>query len=61
MGTGNDDGLPFGMRSGINQNVMQPSFRDGPQRKPRRLWPIAVSILIALATIAALITWNVLR
>jgi hypothetical protein len=61
MADGGNDRLPFGMRPGVNDNWMQPSFRDGPRQSPRPLWPILVSIVVALVVIAALIASSVLR
>lgn len=55
-----DDQLPFGLRSGINQNLVQPSFRDGPSSAPRRLRPILVSIALALLAVGGLVAYGVL-
>jgi hypothetical protein len=60
MRTGGHDQLPFGIRPGTNENFMQPSFRDGPLRTPRRLWPIFLSVVVTLLTIAVLIAFSVL-
>jgi hypothetical protein len=61
MTGGGDDQLPFGMRPGVNHNISQPSFRDAPRQSPRRLWPILVSIAVAILTAATLIALSVTR
>ena len=61
MTYGQDDGLPFGMRPGVNDNLMQPSFRDGPHAEPRkRAWPFAFIAVLAILAIALLIGYSVL-
>jgi hypothetical protein len=54
------DQFPFGLRSGINQNLMQPSFRDGPSSTPRRLRPILVSVAVGLLAVVGLVAYGVL-
>jgi hypothetical protein len=61
MSTGGDDRLPFGMRAGVNQNPLQPSFRDGPRQAPRRLWSIGLTVAVALLCVAVLIGYGVVR
>lgn len=58
----NGDNINFhlGILPGVNHNLMQPSFRYGPRRTPRRLWPIFLSVVVTLLAIAALITFSIL-
>ena len=55
-----DDQLPFGLRSGINHNPMQPSFRDGPSWTPRRLRPMLVSIVVGMVAVLGLVAYSIL-
>lgn len=62
MTNGPGDDLPLGMRPGMNQNLLQPSFRDGARQEPRRrLWPMLVTAALAVLVAAVLVVLALTR